>query len=81
MARMRGDMPGEAFDLRRWPAINRGRLAEIRYSCHTRSVELHPLLKRLSKATPRLTYALVTHCLDDNDFAPFRIQNGTLRGK
>ncbi len=42
---------------------------------------MNPLLKRFSKATPRLTYALVTHCLDDNDFAPFAIQKGKLRGK
>jgi hypothetical protein len=42
---------------------------------------LHPLIKRLSKATPRLTFALVTRCLDDGDFAPFSIRRGKLRGK
>lgn len=47
----------------------------------TRSVEMHPLLSRLSKATPRLTFALVTHCLDDNDFGFFTIRNGKRRGK
>lgn len=81
MARINGEDPGEAFDMTRWPVVQRGRLAQVRYRFHTRSVEMHPLLSRLSKATPRLTFALVTHCLDDNDFGFFTIRNGKRRGK
>lgn len=75
------DAPAEPLDMTRWPIVRRGRLAEVRYRFHTRSVDLHPYLKRLSKHVPRLTFALVTRCLDDNDFAPFTIRGGTLRGK
>ena len=81
IAKIKGDHPGEAFDMKRWPIASSGRAAEVRYSFHTRSVEVHPLLKRLSKATPRLAYALVTLCLDDSDFGQFAIKKGSLRGK
>ena len=81
IAKIKGDHPGEAFDMKRWPIASSGRAAEVRYSFHTRSVELHPLLKRLSKATPRLAYALVTLCLDDSDFGHYTIKKGSLRGK
>src|SRR5438552_1769121 len=80
MAAIKGDGPGEAFDMMRWRVVRRGRSSEIRYRLHTRSVELHPLLKRLSKKTPGLSFALVTHCLDDNDFGRFAIRRGVLRG-
>ena len=80
MAAIKGDGPGEAFDMSRWRVVRRGRSSEVRYRFHTRSVELHPLLKRLSKKTPRLLFALVTHCLDDNDFGQFAIRKGVLRG-
>lgn len=78
--RLKGEVPDDPFDLTRWPIARRGTLSEVRYRFHTRGLEVHPLLTRLSKATPRLKYALVTHCLDDNDFAPFAIQKGKLRG-
>ena len=81
MARMKGESPGEAFDMTRWGPVRRGRGAEVRYRFHTRSLELHPLLKRLSKHVPGLTFALVTMCLDDSDFGAFTIANGRLRGK
>src|SRR6187401_1599526 len=78
MAAIRGDGPGEAFDMSRWRVVRRGRSSEVRYRFHTRSVELHPLLKRLSKKAPRLSFALVTHCFDDSDFGQFAIRNGVL---
>ena len=65
---------GEAFDLMRWRTVSSGQSSEVRYRFHTRSVEVHPLLKRLSEKTPRLSFALVTHCLDDNDFGRFAIR-------
>ena len=80
MARMKDDQPGEAFDMTRWGVVRRGRNAEVRYRFHTRNVEMHPLLKRLSKRVPTLTFALVTHCLDDSDFGAFTIHNGRQRG-
>jgi hypothetical protein len=81
MARIKDDSPGEAFDLTRWPIQRRGRSALVRYRLHTRNVEMHPLLKRLSKVTPRLAYALVTRCLDDNNFGHFAIGTGKVLGK
>ena len=81
IAKIKGDHPGEAFDMMRWPIVRRGRGAEVRYRFHTRSVELHPLLKRLSKVTPHLAYALVTLCLDDGDFGHYAIKKGSVRGK
>ena len=80
VARMKGDHPCDPFDMTRWPVVTRGRVAEVRYRFHTRSLELHPLIKRLSKATPKLQFALVIHCLDDNDFGRFVIGKGKLRG-
>ena len=74
------DYRGEPFDLTRWAVVERGGTAEVRYRLHTRSVELHPLLKRLSKEVPLLTFALVTQCMDDGDFAPFTIRGGRMRG-
>lgn len=81
IGRMRGEPPGDPFDQARWPVVARGGTASVRYRLHTRSLELHPLIKRLSKATKRLTFALVTRCLDDGDFAAFSIEKGRLRGK
>jgi hypothetical protein len=81
MARMKDDdEPGESFDMTRWGIVRRGAQAEVRYRFHTRNVELHPLLKPLSKRLPRLTFALVTQCLDDNDFGAFTIRKGKQRG-
>jgi hypothetical protein len=66
----------------RWRIVRRGGgQAEVRYRFHTRNLELHPLLKRLSKRMPHLRFALVTVCVDDMDFAPFTIKAGKLRGK
>jgi hypothetical protein len=81
MGRIKEDLPGEPFDMTRWRIVRRGPLAEVRYRFHTRSLQLHPLLRRLSKHVPRLTFALVTRCLDDNDFGAFTIRGGTQRGK
>jgi hypothetical protein len=65
----------------RWPIGQRQRVADVRYRFHTRSLEMPPMLTRLSKATPRLSFALVTHCLDDNDFGHYAISKGKRRGK
>jgi hypothetical protein len=81
MARMKkDDQPGDPLDMTRWGVVQRGRSAEVRYRFHTRNAELHPLLKRLSKHVPRLTFALVSRCLDDNDFGAFTIRKGKQRG-
>lgn len=74
------DVRGDPLDMTRWRIVRRGRLAEVRYRFHTRSFELHPLLTRLSRHVPRLTFALVTRCLDDNDFGAFTIRAGRRRG-
>jgi hypothetical protein len=82
MAKLKGDLPWDPYDMTRWRIVRRGRgQAEVRYRFHTRNLELHPLLKRLSKRMPHLRFALVTVCVDDMDFAPFTIQAGKLRGK
>lgn len=81
MAKMRGKVPCDPYDMTRWPLVQRGRMAEARYRFHTRNLEMQSLLKRLSRAVPQLHFALVTMCLDDSDIAPFTIQNGRLRGK
>jgi hypothetical protein len=60
--------------------VQRGRIAEVRYRFHTRNLEMHPLLKRLSRKTPDLTFALASHCLDDGDFGAFTIRKGKVRG-
>lgn len=80
MARIKGDVPHDPYDMKRWPIVPRGRLAEVRYMFHTRNLEVHPLLKRLSACVPRVSFVLVTWCLDDDDLAPFTIRNGRLRG-
>lgn len=82
MARMKEDdeRPGEPFDMTRWGIVRRGAHAEVRYRFHTRNLELAPLLKPLSKRVPRLTFALVTRCLDDNDFGAYTIRSGKQRG-
>jgi hypothetical protein len=55
--------------------------SEVGYTFHTPNVEMHPLIKTLSRAAAALTFALVTHCLDDGDFGAFTIQQGKMRGK
>jgi hypothetical protein len=81
MANLKEEVPADPYDMVRWPVVRRGRgAAEVRYRFHTRSLEVHPLVRRLSRKVPRLTFALVTICLDDSDVAPFRIRNGRQQG-
>ena len=53
----------------------------MRYRFHTRNMELEPLIKKLSRAERKLTFSLVTHCLDDGDFGAFSFTAGKQRGK
>jgi hypothetical protein len=80
MTRAKGEIPYDAYDMKRWPVLRRGRDAEVRYSFHTRNLELPPLLKKLSRVTPKLTFGLATICLDDSDFGAYTIRNGRVRG-
>jgi hypothetical protein len=55
--------------------------AEVRYRFHTRNLPIETLIRKLSRAEPKLTFALVTHCLDGADFAAFTMAAGRRRGK
>ena len=81
IAGIKDDVPYDPYDMVRWRRVSRGNgQSEVRYRFHTRNLEMHPLLRRLSKRLPKLRFAQVTVCLDDMDFAPFVIQNGKMRG-
>jgi hypothetical protein len=55
------------------------RHAEIRYQFETRGIDLSPALKRLSRKLPRLTFRLMTLCLDDGDVETWEIRAGKMR--
>jgi hypothetical protein len=55
------------------------RRAEVRYQFETRAVDLSPALKRLSRKLPRLTFRLMTLCLDDGDVETWEIRSGKMR--
>ena len=81
MTRMKDEVPYEPYDMTRWPIGRRGpRAAEVRYRFHTRNLEMHSLVERLSGVTPRLRFALVTQWLDTGDFAAFTLEKGRTRG-
>ena len=80
IARMKGRAPSEPYDMVRWPPT-RGPRPVVRYRFHTRNILMQPLLRRLSKAMPRVTFALVTLALDDSDFGAFTISKGKVRGR
>ena len=55
------------------------RRSEVRYQFETRSVDLAPALRRLSRKLRRLTFRLVTLCLDDGDVQTWEIRAGAAR--
>jgi hypothetical protein len=81
LTKQKGEVPCDPFDMTRWPIVRRGRAAYVRYCFHTRSLEMDGPLKKLTRAVPDVTIAIVTHCLDDGDFGAYRFHNGTRKGK
>ncbi len=81
LTRQKGEVPCDPYDMTRWPIVRRGRTAYVRYRFHTRSLEMSGPLKRLSRAVPDVTIAMVTHCLDDGDFGAYSFHKGTIKGK
>lgn len=72
--------PFEPYDLSVWPIRPRLRgLGEVRYQLHTRDTELLPFVRILSKRFAKLTFCLVTFCLDDSDVVSYEICNGCVR--
>jgi hypothetical protein len=80
ISRLKGDVPEDPYDMSRWSLVRRGRTAYVRYRFHTRSLEMQDLLKKLTRAVPDVSIALVTHCLDDGDFGAFTIAKGRSTG-
>ena len=81
ITRQKGEIPSDPYDMVRWPIVRRGRTAYVRYRFHTRSFEMFDPLKRLARAVPNVRIALVTHCLDDGDFAAYTLAKGRMKGK
>lgn len=80
LTRRKDEVPHDPYDMVRWPIVRRGRRAYVRYRFHTRSFPLEDQLKPLSRAMPQVRIALVSHCLDDGDFAAFTFEKGRRRG-
>ena len=81
LTHQKDNIPCDPYDMVRWPIVQRGRTAYVRYRFHTRSLEMLDPLKKLSRALPDLRFALVTHCLDDGDFGAYTFQKGKRKGK
>ena len=80
LARMGRDAPCDPYGIRRWRIPARQGAAAVRYRFHTRNLEMPALLRKLSRATPQLRFALVTHCLDDSSFGAWTFVKGRRRG-
>lgn len=74
------NVPCDPFDISVWQIqrLPKG-LAEVRYQLHTRNMELFPFVRVLSKSFPTLEFRVVTHCMDDNEIASYRLCDGTVR--
>ncbi|MEX1127089.1 MAG: hypothetical protein WEB50_00845, partial [Vicinamibacterales bacterium] len=79
--RQKGEPPCDPYDMVRWPIVRQARAAHVRYRFHTRSLEMQGPLKKLSRALPDVRIAMVTHCLDDNDFGAYTFHKGRMKGK
>jgi hypothetical protein len=76
----KNDLPFEPYEIAEWPVKQLSpRRAEVRYQFETRAVDLSPALKRLSRKLPRLTFRLMTLCLDDGDVETWEIRAGKMR--
>jgi hypothetical protein len=76
--RVEREVPFDPLDISIWPIrrINTRR-GEIRYQFHTRNLEVHGLVRALSRTLPRLGFVLATLCLDDGDIESYRFQKGS----
>jgi hypothetical protein len=73
-------IPCDPYDLCNWPIRHLSlRQAEARYQFHTRSLELLPYVKVLSRVFPRLEFKLVTYCLDDGSIESFLLRYKAMR--
>lgn len=78
--RIHTTIPWDPFDISVWPLRRLPEeLAEVRYQFHTRSLEMWPFVRLLSRKFPTLIFRLVTHCLDDGEVESYRIVSGRLR--
>jgi hypothetical protein len=74
------NVPYDPYDVSAWPVVRLNRVrAEIRYQLHTRRIELVGLTRALSRMFPRLTFQLLTHCVDFDEIVAFRLRNGKVR--
>lgn len=78
--RILGSEPFDPYDQSVWPVRRIGDArAELRYQLHTRNLEMRGLVRALSRALPRLTFILITFCLDDGDIESYRFRKGSDR--
>lgn len=76
--RILGSEPFDPYDQSVWPVRRIGDArAELRYQLHTRNLEMRGLVRALSRALPRLTFILITFCLDDGDIESYRFRKGS----
>jgi hypothetical protein len=74
------ELPFDPYEIAEWPVKRVSpRRAEVRYQFETRAVDLSPALKRLSRKLSRLTFRLMTLCLDDGDVETWEIRSGKMR--
>jgi hypothetical protein len=78
--RIEPEVPCDPYDMSVWP-IRRlpYRSAEVRYQFHTRNLQVLPFVCVLSKKLPSLTFRLLTHCMDDDQIASYRVRKGRAR--
>ena len=78
--RIERQVPCDPYDMSAWP-IRRlvPGLAEVRYQLHTRNMEMLPFVRLLSRKFRRLSFFLVTLCLDDSEVASYQIRDGRVR--
>jgi hypothetical protein len=69
--------PYDPYDLAVWPtaSLADGR-AEVRYTFHTRNLEVHDFFVLISRKFKKLVFVLVTFCLDDSSIVSHLIRNG-----
>ncbi len=74
------DVPRSPYDMSVWPIRQLpGRRAEVRYKFHTRSLEMLPYVRVLSREFSALTFVLVISCTDDGSTDSYRVCSGRVR--
>ena len=78
--RVEREVPCDPYELAAWPVRKRTTVeSEARYQFQTRNLEMAALVRVLARKQPRLTFTLVTLCLDDSSIESHEFTSSSSR--